>query len=70
VCVHCRSLSGSTREHLAELLMQAESATAEVKAALLTQVKDKALRALEGRLLRPLQVGPQGQGCQQPVSTL
>lgn len=45
--------------------MQAESATSEVKAALLAQVKDRALRALEGRLLRPLQVGPRAQGFQQ-----
>lgn len=59
VCLlaYLRSLPDSTRDELAELLLQAERAPLGEEAALLARVKERALRALEGRLLRPIQVG-------------
>jgi hypothetical protein len=53
--VLCRNLPDALREQLSELLGQAESGPPAEYARLEAQVKDKALRALEGQLFRPLQ---------------
>jgi hypothetical protein len=53
----CRSLPDDTREQLQDMLHEAETASSPAEAAAIeARVKDKALKALEGRLRRPMQV--------------
>eukprot|EP00775_Hariotina_reticulata_P012833 gene12833-12961_t len=56
--IRFRQLSEEARHRLSELLLAAEAAATPAQAAALrAQVKDKALKALEGKLFRSIQVG-------------